>query len=302
MSDNKLYDVIIIGGSYAGLSAAMALGRSLRSVLIIDSGAPCNRQTPHSHNFITQDGERPADIAAKAKEQVLAYNTVRFLNGHAVNATKNDKGFVVTTADAQQFESKKLVLASGIKDQMPGIKGFAECWGISVVHCPYCHGYELRDKKTAIIAKGEKAFHLASLVNNLTNNITILSSGKVELKEEQVAKLQQHNIQIIETEISAIDHNDGYVTRVVFADQSAIAVDAVYAAVPFTQHADLPALLGCALTEQGHISVDASCRTTVAGVFACGDNSGMMRSVANAVYTGNMTGAMINRELTDEHF
>lgn len=298
----KPYDVIIIGGSYAGLSAAMSLGRSLRSVLIIDSSLPCNRQTPHSHNFITQDGQTPAAIATKAREQVQAYNTVQFINGTAINTTKNENGFVVTAADGQQFESKKLVLATGIKDIMPGIKGFAECWGISVVHCPYCHGYELRDRKTAIMARGEKAFHLASLVNNLTNNITILSSGKAELNEEQIARLQRHNIQIIETDVSAIDHNDGYVKSIVFGDQSRITFDAVYAAVPFTQHSEIPAQLGCALTEQGHISVDASCRTSVSGVFACGDNSGMMRSVANAVYTGNMTGAMINKELTDEQF
>ena len=233
---------------------------------------------------------------------MLAYNTVRFMNGTAVYATKSENGFVVTTNEGQQFESKKLVLATGIKDNMPGIKGFVECWGISVVHCPYCHGYELRDKKTAIMAKGERAFHLASLVNNLTNNITILSSGKHELNDEQIARLLRHNIQIIETDVAAIDHNDGQVTRVVFADQTRIAFDAVYAAVPFSQHSEIPAKLGCAFTEQGHIIVDASCRTTVGGVFACGDNSAMMRSVANAVYTGNLTGAMINKELTDEQF
>src|SRR5690349_6750951 len=190
MTEIKGYDVIIIGGSYAGLSSAMSLGRSVRRVLIIDGGLPCNRQTPHSHKFITQDGQTPAAIAAKAREQVLAYKTVRFMNGTANNATKNENGFVVTTNEGQQFESKKLVLATGIKDNMPGIKGFEECWGISVVHCPYCHGYELRDKKTAIMAKGERAFHLASLVNNLTNNITILSSGEHELNDEQIARLQ----------------------------------------------------------------------------------------------------------------
>ncbi|MGC3944871.1 MAG: NAD(P)/FAD-dependent oxidoreductase [Chryseolinea sp.] len=302
MSDNKTYDVIIIGGSYAGLSAAMSLGRSLRSVLIIDSGLPCNRQTPHSHNFITQDGVRPAEIAAIAKAQVMAYKTVSFLNGLAIDATRNEKGFVIGTQDGQQFESKKLVLASGIKDHMPDIKGFAECWGISVVHCPYCHGYELRDRKTAIIAKGERAFHLASLVNNLTKDITILSNGKPDLSDEQISKLSRHNIQIIETEITAIDHQAGYVRNVVFADGTKIAFESVYAAVPFTQHSDVATKLGCSLTEQGHIVVDAACKTTVDGVYACGDNSSMMRSVANAVYTGNMTGAMINRELTEAQF
>src|SRR5690606_15758541 len=140
--------------------AAMALGRSLRNVLIIDSGLPCNRQTPHSHNFITQDGETPAAIVAKAREQVSAYKTVRFVDGLASSARKTNDGFVVTTQAGEEYESRKLLLATGIKDMMPPIKGFAECWGITVVHCPYCHGYELRGGRTAILAKGDKALHL----------------------------------------------------------------------------------------------------------------------------------------------
>src|SRR6185312_8346702 len=111
MTNNKNFDVIIVGGSYAGLSAAMSLGRALRSVLIIDNGLPCNRQTPHSHNFITQDGQTPAAIATKARHQVEAYKTVSFFNGTAVDTAKNENGLVVTTTDGQQFESKKLVLA-----------------------------------------------------------------------------------------------------------------------------------------------------------------------------------------------
>src|SRR5690606_28226163 len=143
---------IIIGGSYARLSAAMALGRSLRNVLIIDSGLPCNRQTPHSHNFITQDGEKPNVIAEKAKAQVLNYDTIKFYNGTAVSGSKIENGFVITTQTEEKFTAKKLIFATGIKDIMPDIKEFQACWGISVIHCPYCHGYEFRNQKTAILA------------------------------------------------------------------------------------------------------------------------------------------------------
>lgn len=118
--------MIIIGGSYAGLSAAMALGRSLRDVLIIDSGSPCNRQTPRSHNFITQDGEEPAVIAEKAKMQVLKYGTVQFMNGLAVSGKKTGKGFAITTQAGAIFEAKKLVFASGVKDIMPISKAFPD--------------------------------------------------------------------------------------------------------------------------------------------------------------------------------
>lgn len=147
MTDSFKYEVIIIGGSYAGLSAAMALGRALRNVLIIDSGLPCNRQTPYSHNFITQDGEKPNIIAEKAKAQVLKYNTIKFLNDFVVSGKKNENGFVITTKTGEEYISKKLIFATGIKDIMPDIKGFAECWGTSVIHCPYCHGYEVKREK-----------------------------------------------------------------------------------------------------------------------------------------------------------
>lgn len=302
MTETKNFEVIIVGGSYAGLSAAMALGRSLRSVLIIDSGLPCNQQTPHSHNFITQDGEKPGVIAEKARKQVLNYPTVKLLNDLAVSGKKTENSFIITTQSGQDFIAKKLIFATGIKDMMPDIKGLAECWGITVVHCPYCHGYELRNLKTGIMANGERAFHLASLVNNLTDDITILTSGKADFKPEQITKLNEHHVKIMETAVSAIDHHNGSVKSVSFKDGNKIDFNAIYAALPFKQHSDIPVTLGCQLTEQGYITIDGFQKTTVSGVFACGDNSTMMRSLANAVYSGNLAGVVVNKELTEEQF
>jgi thioredoxin reductase len=302
MKDNIHFDVIIIGGSYAGLSAAMALGRSLRNVLIIDSGLPCNRQTPHSHNFITQDGEKPNVIASKAKEQVLKYKTVKFINGLAINGKKTEKGFSISTQDNEVFDAKKLIFATGIKDIMSEIKGFSECWGISAVHCPYCHGYEIRNQKTAIFANGDRGFHITSLVNNLTDNITILTSGKADFNEEQLAKLKKHNIKIIESEISEMEHEKGYIKNVIFKEGNKEDFEAVYAAIPFLQQTDISATLGCELTEYGYIKTDHFQKTTIDGIYACGDNSTMMRSVANAVYSGNLAGAVVNGDLTSEQF
>ncbi|OLY94307.1 Thioredoxin reductase [Cnuella takakiae] len=302
MQTGKQYDVIIIGGSYAGLSAAMALGRSLKKVLIIDSGKPCNRQTPHSHNFITQDGEKPAVIAGKAKEQVLKYSTVSYIPDLALSGEKGENGFTITTQSGENFEARKLIFATGIKDTLPDIPGFAACWGTTIVHCPYCHGYELRNMKTGILANGERALHLAGLVHNLTKDLTVLTSGKAAWTQEQIAKLDQHRITIIETGVVEIIRNGAQIEAVLFSDGSKLQVDALYAAVPFTQHSGIPASLGCELTEQGHIKVDAFQQSTVPGVYACGDNAAMMRSVANAVYSGNVAGAMVNKELTDEQF
>ncbi|PWJ57040.1 thioredoxin reductase [Dyadobacter jejuensis] len=302
MKDQTDFDVIIIGGSYAGLSAAMTLGRSLRSVMIIDSGNPCNKQTPHSHNFITQDGEKPHVIAERARTQVLKYQTVVYLKGLVVHAAKEGNGFRIVTQKGETFESKKLLFATGIKDQMPDIDGFADCWGISVVHCPYCHGYEIRNQKTGIMANGQRAFHLASLVRNLTPDLTILTSGKADFTEEQLLKLDKNGVTIIENPISGIDHQNGYIRQVVFDNGSKENFTAAYAAVPFVQHSDLPASLGCELTEQGLLQVDMFQKTTVSGVFACGDNANPMRSVAFAVSSGTMAGAKINMELTEEIF
>ena len=300
--DKNIFEVIIIGGSYAGLSAAMALGRSLRNVLIIDGGLPCNRQTPHSHNFITQDGAKPSEITERAKAQVLNYKTVKFLNGLAINGKKTATGFVITTQANETFYAKKLVFATGIKDMMPNIKGFAECWGISVVHCPYCHGYEIRGKKTGILANGPKAFHLASLVNNLTDELTIVTSGKAAFDEEQMTRLDKHGIQLLEKEVAEIEHENGEMKNIVFQDGSKEGFEAAYGVIPFQQHSEIPIALGCGLTEDGYIQVDSMHKTTIPGVYACGDNCSPFRSLANAVNGGNVTGAWVNMELTNEHF
>ncbi|MDO6516618.1 NAD(P)/FAD-dependent oxidoreductase [Zobellia uliginosa] len=302
MDKQKIFDVIIIGGSYAGLSAAMTLGRSLRSILIIDGGLPCNRQTPHAHNFITHDGEKPSDILQKAKSQVLGYETVSFINDVALKGSKSAGNFHITTETGKHFIGKKMVFATGISDIMPEIKGFSDCWGISVVHCPYCHGYEIRNKKTGIIANGERAMHLASLVHNLTEHLTILTSEKAGFNAEQQMKLKKNNIKIIEKGISEVEHENGYITNVVFRDRSSENFDAIYASLPFTQHSDIPAQLNCSISEQGFIQVDAMQKTTVDGLFACGDNSTQIRSIASAVATGTMAGAMANMELSEEIF
>lgn len=296
------YEVIIIGGSYAGLSAAMALGRSLKNVLVIDSGKPCNRQTPHSQNFLTRDGQPPREISAIARQQVENYESVTFYDGIALKGDKTNHGFRISTQSNDTFYGQKVIFATGIKDTLPDIPGLADCWGISVIHCPYCHGYEHRDQKTGLLANGENAFHLASLVNNLTEQLVILTNGKPDFTTEQLDKLKKHDIQIEETGVVEVEHQNGYLDQVILKDGSKVKLDAMYARVPFTQHSDIPVSLGCKLTKQGYIEVDDFQKTTIPGVYACGDNSSPMRSIANAVSSGNFAGAMTNMELTNEKF
>lgn len=302
MINNKNFDVIIVGGSYAGLSAAMALGRSVRNVLVIDSGQPCNIQTPHSHNFLTQDGKTPKEISGIAKREVEKYETIKFYKGRATSGVKTEEGFEITTDNNYKFTARKLIFATGIKDTMPDIKGFSECWGISIIHCPYCHGFEHRYQNTGIIANGHKAFQLTSIVNNLSDKVTILTNERADFNAEQLEKLNNRNIEIIETKISEIEHQNGQLKNLIFKDGNKIPFDIAYGAIPFTQHSDIPVSLGCELTEQGYIKIEVFQKTTIPNIYVCGDNSNMMRSVANAVSSGNIAGAVANGELVQEQF
>lgn len=300
--EQQIYDVIIIGGSYSGLAAALALGRSKRQVLILDAGKPCNRQTPHSQNFLTQDGRTPAEIARTAREQVLRYPTVSLLETTASDASVTEHGFEVHTETGERFAAKKLIIASGITDQFPDISGIQECWGISVIHCPYCHGFEHRDRKTGILANGSVAMHLAPMVHNLNKDLCILTNGPASFDAEQLARLQRNGVRVIESEIKQLDHEDGYLKKVHFVDGSELELNALYAALPFTQSTPLPEKIGCQIDEHGYLSVNEFYETNVAGVYACGDNTSLMRSLSKSVFSGSVAGASANRALSEEAF
>lgn len=302
MVANNRYETIIIGGSFAGLQAGMTLGRSLRRVLIIDSGLPCNRQTPHSHNFITHDGKKPAQLAAEARQQVLQYDTVEWLNGLAVQASAFPDGFMVTVQSGEVFTADRLLFATGVKDHLFPLPGFAACWGISVIHCPYCHGYENRHKPTGILANGDMALHYAALIRQLTGDITIYTNGPSTLSAEHTQLIQQKNIAIVTKQLKELIHHNGQLQSLVFTNGSSIELTTLYARPPFEQHCHLPQQLGCALTETGLLQTDNLFQTTVSGVYAAGDCMSPLRAVANAVAAGLSAGAFINRDLTEKAF
>lgn len=302
MNSNSNFDVIIVGGSYSGLAAGMALGRALRKVLIIDSGKPCNRQTPHSHNFLTQDGKTPTEIATLGKRQVKKYSSVSFFKGVATNGIKTENGFRIEAESGEKFTAQKLIFATGITDIMQDIPGYAECWGISVIHCPYCHGYEVSNEKTGILGNGEYGYEFSSLISNWTGDLTLFTNGKSALSSEQTFKLKKHLITIEENEIEKLEHEDGYLQSIVFKNGMTKPVKALYARSSFVQHCAIPKLLGCELNQDGYIKVDAAQRTTIHGVFASGDNTTRIRTVSNAVAMGTNAGMMLNKELIEEQF
>lgn len=302
MTNNNHFDVIIVGGSYAGLAAAMALGRALKNVLVIDDGKPCNRQTPHSHNFLTNDGKTPSEIAALANLQVRKYDTVSFINGNAKTANRLGEYFELQLSTGEIFTSKKLVFATGIKDLLTPISGLAECWGISVIHCPYCHGYEVRNEKTGILGNGDIAYDFTKLISNWTKDLTLFTNGTANFSNEQRKKLHGHRIKIVEKEIEMLEHNNGHLRNIIFKDGSALPIKALYAPAPFEQHCKIPESLGCELTEEGYIKTDSFLETSVKGVFAIGDNASKKRTVANAVAMGTTAGMTISKKMIMEAF
>lgn len=300
--ENKTYEAIIVGGSYAGLSAAMALGRALRRVLIIDAGEPCNRNTPQSHNFITHDGTPPAVIAQIARSQVKQYQTIHWQEGRVEKIAGASGDFRVSLESGEVFTAPKVLLATGVKDLLLKIAGFAECWGISVLHCPYCHGYEVRGRETAILLNGDMALEMVKLISHWTPKLCLLTNGPSTIAESDRALIEANGIEIVEKKILKLEHEQGHLKRVVFGDGSHRELEVMYARVPLQQHLDVAAQLGCALNPMGLIEVDELRQTSVPGLYAAGDNSSPARSVAGATGAGNMAGAAINKQLIEDHF
>lgn len=295
----RLHEVIIIGGSYAGLSAAMSLGRARRQVLVIDGGLPRNRFTPHAHNLLLHDGDSPAALAARARLQVAHYPTIQLLQAQATAAERLPDGtFRITTTQHGAFTARYLLLATGLRDELPTVPGFAECWGKSVIHCPYCHGYEVADQPTGAWVNGDDAHHLATLLPNWTRDLTIFTNGPATFGDDLRQQLAAQQIALDETPITALEHEQGQLRALHLADGRRHPLPVLYARLPLHQASKLPAQLGCALAKQAPLlQLDAQYRTSVPGVYAAGDNCVPVSQLAQAIAAGNMAGAAISREL-----
>jgi thioredoxin reductase len=297
MKNQHAFDVVVIGGSYAGLSAAMSLGRALRRVLVLDSGRPCNRMTPHSHNFLTQDGATPASLSAQARAQVLAYPTVELMEEAALMATGSDGDFTITTENGRVVQASKLLFATGVRDLLPARPGFAECWGVSLIHCPYCHGYEYRQQPTGTLLNGDMALEHARLLRQWTDQLTVFTDGPATFSPEQRMQLARAGVGVEETPVQQLHHHGGQLTHVGLAGGRQVPLAALYLRPGMEQHCLLPRELGCTYTEAGYLQVDSMQKTSVPGIAAAGDATTPMRSVSMAVAGGTMAGVALNHEL-----
>ncbi|PPK88668.1 thioredoxin reductase [Neolewinella xylanilytica] len=288
------YEVIIIGGSYAGLSAALALGRSLRRTLVIDAGDPCNKSAPASHNFLTHDGAAPAEIGRMAREEVLQYKTVAFLEDSASAISGADGDFRVSTHANGSFQTKKVVFATGLHDELPDIPGVRECWGKSVIHCPYCHGYEVRHQPTGILMNSEHTLQMVNLIRNWTEQLTLFTNGPATIDRDKVAAT---GTRLVEQPIDHLLHDAGQLRGICLTDGSEVDLRALYLHPVLTQKCPLPAAMGCELADNGTLWVDEFSMTTVPGIYAAGDCTTHMRAVSYATGGGTLAGAMVNHGL-----
>lgn len=291
-----MFEVIIVGGSYAGISAGMQLARARRKVLVIDAGNRRNRFAEHSHGFLGQDGRSPAVIAQEARGQLLAYPTVHWLVQSAVSATKAGDGFVVTTADGLQHSGQRLILASGVTDELPAITGLQERWGRSVFHCPYCHGYELDGGPIGVLAASPVAMHHAMMLPDW-GPTTLFLNGAFTPDDDQLMQLQRRGVQVEHEPVVAVGGERADVT---LASGRMIELVGLFTQPRTTMASPLPEGLGCAF-EDGpmgrFIKVDAMRETSVPGVFACGDAAVAAGNVAIAVGDGARTGGAAHHSL-----
>ncbi|MVN76131.1 NAD(P)/FAD-dependent oxidoreductase [Hymenobacter sp. HMF4947] len=290
-------EVIIIGGSYAGLSAAMALGRARRRVLVLDARRPRNRFTPYAHNLLLHDGTAPADLAARARQQVAAYPTVALLEAEATAATKLPNGSFEVITTQGVFSSGKLLLASGLRDELPPVPGFVACWGKSIIHCPYCHGYEVADQATGLWLNGELVSHMVTMLRNWTPDLTVFTNGPATFGAEVRQQLAAQGVALNETPVAELLHEAGQLRALRLANGHCHPLPVLYAGLPWQQASTLPAQLGCELTERNLLRIDEQNQTTVPGVYAAGDCCSPLHQLAGAIAAGSWVGAVLSRQL-----
>lgn len=292
------HDAIIVGGSFAGLSAATYIARARRSVCIIDAGAPRNRFAEHSHGFFAQDGSAPGAMLATARAQLAAYPTVSFVEGEAVAAGQQDDGFRVHLADGRSVEGARLILAFGVSDELPELPGLAERWGASVIHCPYCHGFEFADRKLGVLHLSPMSPHQAALIAEWGPTTFYLDGAKLD--SATAADLQARGVTIEPAPVARLRGEGRALSAIEFADGRTDRLDALFIGPRNRLNSPIAHQLGCEI-EQGPlgatVKTDAWKSTNIPGVYAAGDIARGAHSVTWAASDGVTAGVALHRSL-----
>jgi len=297
-SSEQLWDVIVIGGGPAGLSAAMVLVRSRRSVLLIDEGRQRNLRSHGLHNFITRDGILPPDFLHLAHQDIKQY-PVTYRQGRitAINASKKGIGFVLQEDDGSQFHCKRILLATGVTDNIPDIPGMETLWGRSVFHCPFCDGYECREKKVGLFAEKHNGYGMALALRHLSEDVTLFTHGSHYLKPSQKTHLAKRNIRVFTKRITKLESSDERLQAVLLADGSSVPCDFLFTHHGLKVNNELTRQLGCRCTSKGAAVTNRHQETNVPGVYVAGDASIDMHFVVVAAAEGVKAAVAIHNDL-----
>jgi len=293
-------DVIIIGGSFAGLAGALQLGRARRKVTVLDTGLPRNRFAGHSHGLLGHDHKPPLDILAETREQMARYPTIKLLNAGAESVSGVIDDFSVLTSDGESLGARRVILSYGVVDQMPDIPGFAKGWGKSIVPCPYCDGFEVAGRHWGLVWSGPQSHNQARLFHDWTDRLTVLADGH-EIPSDIRADLARRKIAVVDGRISEIAHLEGHNAIVMLDTGSKVAVDILFALPRNKPSASLHESLGLATVDRPDgivLKVDERRETSMPGIYAAGDLANpLMPSVTTASWQGAMAGIFAQQSM-----
>lgn len=298
--DNPWFDVIIIGAGPAGLNAALVLGRCRRRVLVCDAGRPRNAASHGLHNYLTRDGIDPTEFLRLGRDELKSYETVKLLTIAASDARRMENGFEVTLSNGERAVTRKLLIATGVVDDLPKVPGLEMLYGRSVFHCPYCDGWEMRDQPLAVYGKGENGLGLALELILWSRDLVLCTDGPSQLSAEDLERLAQHNIPVREEQILRLEGKDGILEKIVFADGKAIKRRGMFFSTGQRQASELPEKLGCVFTEHGCVATGEYEATNIPGLYVAGDASRLVQFVIVAASEGAQAAVAINKELMKE--
>ncbi|MCA1574522.1 MAG: NAD(P)/FAD-dependent oxidoreductase [Acidobacteria bacterium] len=294
-----MFDVIIVGGGPAGLSAALILGRCRRNVLVCDAGHHRNAASRALHGYLTRDGIEPAELLRIGREQLRPYPTVHLRADEVTNTRCVENGFEITIND-EVVSSRKLLLATGVVDRLPDIDGLKSLYGRSVFHCPYCDGWELRDQPIAIYGREDRGSGLALELTGWSRDLVVCTDGPATFSADDRDQLAELNIAVREERISRLEGSDGQLERIIFVNGDAIPRRGMFFNTGQDQRCDLAAKLGCEFTERGAVRTGEYEMTKVPGLFVAGDASRAVQLVIVAAAEGAEAAFAINKALIKE--
>ncbi|MDT0122710.1 NAD(P)/FAD-dependent oxidoreductase [Paenibacillus sp. RRE4] len=298
--DRNAFDVVIVGGGPAGLNASLVLGRARKHVLVIDDQKPRNWVTRETHGFLTRDGVSPREFRRIAKEEIATYPSVQFASDTVMEISGQDGEFIVKTAEGKQYIAKKVLFAVGKRDLPLDITGLSDVYGKSAFVCPYCDGWELRNRELVIITSANHALHMAKLISGWTSRFTLCIQGDNRLEAEEKQELSRHGVKVYEALVQSIRSEEGMVSSVELSDETIIPCTGIFFQPKLQAGSDLPKVIGCEVTETGTIVVDAQGKTSVPGVFSAGDAASELYQAITAASLGALTAVSINSELNLE--